>query len=60
MKRCNHASRKDLTQSLGVVRHFYCPICKSHWYKGKYWTAEEWFLYVNGEILNGEIEKEED
>ena len=46
-KDCVHRHKKDLTQGLGEERHFYCPNCKSHWYKGRLWSRAEWELYVN-------------
>lgn len=46
-KDCKHPRRKDLTQGLGKERNLYCPDCKSHWYKGRFWTAAEWDAYVN-------------
>jgi hypothetical protein len=39
---CNHEKLSDLTQGLGDLRNYYCPTCKTHWYKGKVWTKEEW------------------
>jgi hypothetical protein len=47
MKACKHERRKDLTNGLGVERNFYCPDCKTHWYKGKIWPEKEWNAYVN-------------
>ena len=44
---CSHSKKKDLTQGLGEVRHFFCPECKTHWYKDKVWTKEEWNNYIN-------------
>lgn len=46
-KDCSHSAKKDLTQGLGDERNIYCPTCKSHWYKGRFWTAEEWNFYIN-------------
>jgi len=30
------------------VPHFYCTKCSSHYYIDKWYTAEEWFFYING------------
>jgi hypothetical protein len=24
------------------VRHYYCHTCKAHWFRGTYYTREEW------------------
>ena len=32
--------------------HFYCAECGRHRFKGKSYTAEEWFFYINGTIYN--------
>jgi hypothetical protein len=28
--------------------HFYCAKCGGHLFRGKVYTAEEWFFYING------------
>ncbi len=43
---CNHEKLADLTQGLGELRNYYCPTCKTHWYKGKIWTKEEWEAHL--------------
>lgn len=44
---CEHPSKKDLTQGLGATRNIYCPDCKCHWYNEKFYTRDEWEVYVN-------------
>lgn len=29
------------------IRHFYCHKCGTHHYKGKTYTKDEWFFYIN-------------
>ena len=38
----------DLSGGLGEHRHIYCGRCKSHLYKGKQYTMQEWDTMVNG------------
>jgi ADP-heptose:LPS heptosyltransferase len=45
--KCKHEGKTDLTHGKGEVRNFYCPTCKTHWYKGKIWSEKEWGEYVN-------------
>ena len=45
---CSHKGKKNLSQGLSDERHYYCPDCKWHEYKGKEYTSEEWIIYVNG------------
>ena len=51
-KACKHENMKDFSYAKfdtdKKFAHFYCPDCKAHWWKGREWTAEEWFGYVNG------------
>ena len=44
---CQHEQKKDLTQSLGFARHYYCPECGTHWYAGREWTKAAWEIWVN-------------
>lgn len=44
---CKHDQLKDLTQGLGESRHWFCPECKGHRYRGVWWTAKEWEMWVN-------------
>ena len=37
------------------VPHFYCQKCGTRFFRGKWYTAEEWFFYVNGVIYNKQI-----
>ena len=32
------------------VPHFYCQKCGSHYHIDKWYTKEEWFFFINGEI----------
>jgi len=34
--------------SIFGLTHYYCQRCNRHYYKNKWYTAEEWFFYVNG------------
>jgi hypothetical protein len=45
--KCKHEKKTDLTHGKGELRNFYCPDCKTHWYKGKIWSEEQWDDYVN-------------
>lgn len=47
-KTCKHEAKKDLTQGLGEERHWYCPACGSHWYKGVFYNKKNWDTWVNG------------
>lgn len=49
--KCSHEVRglsvvKDFTYA-DTGKHLYCPMCKCHWYKDRFWTREEWNDYVN-------------
>ena len=50
-KICKHENKKDFTcWSFGDekhIEHFYCPNCKAHWFKGKYYNQKQWQEYVN-------------
>lgn len=54
--KCKHENRIDLTHGLGEGRNFYCPDCKTHWYKGKMWSEKEWNDYVDYIPEDGHIE----
>jgi len=43
---CTCRYKTDLTQGLGEERHYFCPYCRKHYYKGREWTKEEWETYV--------------
>ena len=49
-KKCDHKGKKDLTQRQGKERHMYCPKCKAHWWKGKFYTKKEWDKWMNEKI----------
>ena len=47
---CDHEDKKDFSffDHMAIKQpHFYCPDCRSHWFKNKEWTAEEWEDYIN-------------
>ncbi len=46
---CGSPAVKDLSQGLGENRHFYCCNCKSHKWKGSFYTRQEWEEWINGE-----------
>jgi hypothetical protein len=56
-KKCYHEIRgmsviKDFTfepswSDSDKGAHLYCPICKGHWYKGRFWNYDDWYDYVN-------------
>jgi len=52
---CKHEQKNDLSQGLGPERHYFCLSCKSHWYKGKEWTRDEWDSWVNDEPVQGAL-----
>ena len=39
---CACHSTTDLSHGLGEDRHYFCNSCRSHYYKGREWTKEEW------------------
>jgi len=49
---CKHKRKIDFTTwSFGDekhIEHFFCPNCKAHWFKGKYYNKEQWEEYING------------
>lgn len=47
MNCCKNPQIKDLTQGLGSIRHYYCSTCRSHLLRDKFYTAKEWFNWVN-------------
>ncbi len=52
---CKHEHKSDFSyyESFGDAEkepHFYCGDCKSHWWKGKEWSEEEWEKFVNEEV----------
>ena len=42
MLNCHPEKIKDLSQGLGLYRHYYCIECKAHYYKGTKYTKKEW------------------
>ena len=48
---CKHEHKKDFTcWSFGEekdIPHFYCPDCKGHWFRGKFYNVREWDNYIN-------------
>ena len=48
--KCEHKKLTDLTFGYGNIRNLYCSECGYHKYKGKEYTKEEWFKYINEEI----------
>ena len=44
--KCDHKGKKDLTQGLGITRHYICLDCRCHWYNDKFWSKEEWEEYT--------------
>lgn len=44
---CKHEGKTDLTHGRGETRNFYCPNCKRHWYRGRIWSEDDWYKYVN-------------
>ena len=46
---CEHKLKFDLRHGKGKHPNEYCPECKCHWWKGKFYTPEEWDDYVNEE-----------
>lgn len=48
---CTHDDMKDFCcWSFGdnkFVEHYYCPDCKAHWFKGKFYTHKQWDEWIN-------------
>lgn len=44
---CDHYFARYLGSSRGEYANKYCPVCRTHWYRGKEWNADEWDEYVN-------------
>lgn len=42
------------------LAHYYCSKCQSHFYKDKWYTAEEWFFYINGVTYQEYLHQQED
>jgi hypothetical protein len=49
MNCCDKQQQKDLTQGLGHESHMFCQACKAHEYDGKFYTKQEWEVYINQE-----------
>lgn len=54
IENCTHPDKSDfsffknfLGDDTEKEEHFFCPDCRTHWYRGKEWKAEEWDRYVN-------------
>jgi hypothetical protein len=45
MKLTCHDTVKDLSQGLGLIRHWYCPTCHAHIWRDKHYTSSEWDIY---------------
>lgn len=45
-KCCGKSAFSDLTHGQGEVRNFYCGNCGSHFYKGKFYSREEWEKWI--------------
>lgn len=62
-KICCEIEMSDFSYSLSMIgrkqSHFYCTRCGSHYFKGKNYTAEEWFYYVNGVAYSEYIKNEQ-
>jgi hypothetical protein len=43
---CMHTSVKDLTEGKGEHRNWWCPVCETHWFKGKEYTPDEWDAWL--------------
>ena len=55
---CIHENKKDFSffDHMAIKQsHFYCPDCKSHWFKDREWTAEEWDDYSDHVSLGIEL-----
>jgi hypothetical protein len=50
-KVCDHTQREvDVIKNFTYAdtgEHLYCPICRCHWWKGRFWSAKEWDVYIN-------------
>jgi len=48
---CKHEHKKDFScYSFGEqkrIEHEYCPDCKGHFFKGVFWSKEEWEKWIN-------------
>ena len=54
---CDHEDKKDFSFQTFYRKegefvyeknpHFFCPDCRSHWFKDKEWTPKEWDDYIN-------------
>ena len=50
MYRCTKCQEEMKGFAAEKEPHFYCGDCKSHWWKGKEWSEEEWEKFVNEEV----------
>lgn len=46
---CIHDDKTQFGRGNIAPIHLYCYKCGSHWYDGKYYTAEEWYRWINEE-----------
>lgn len=52
MKCCNQPMSDFSSGAFTDTPHFYCKKCNAHFYVDKWYTAEEWFFYINGVSFN--------
>ena len=43
---CLHGSVVDLTKGKGEHRNWWCPVCLTHWFKGKEYNPDEWDAWL--------------
>lgn len=46
---CSHSSTSDFS-TVGFrgesIKHRFCHDCRSHWFRGKFYTEKQWEAYV--------------
>ncbi len=48
-KYCGH-SMQSLSHGQSEGENMYCPKCKAHEYRGKWYSGKEWSDWINSEV----------
>jgi hypothetical protein len=46
---CMHMLSVDLTKGKGEHRNWFCPDCRTHWFKGKEYNPDQWDKWLEEE-----------
>lgn len=53
-KLCKTGQMEDLTRGQGEERNFYCPKCKGHFWKGRWYTRKVWDAWLEADEIDPE------